>query len=58
MIVFLVVAIFAVISVQAWLDLPAATAQGFTAEGFGRLLDLPPALILGAAAFAGAGCTT
>jgi hypothetical protein len=54
-IVFLVVAIFAVISVEAWLDLPAATIQGFTAEGFGRVLDLPPAVILGAAAFAGAG---
>ena len=54
-IVFLVVAIFAVISIQAWTDLPGATAEGFTAEGFGQVLDLPPALILGAAAFAGAG---
>jgi hypothetical protein len=54
-IVFLIVAIFAVISIQAWVDLPAATVQGFTAEGFGRVLDLPPAVILGAAAFAGAG---
>jgi hypothetical protein len=49
-IVFLIVAIFTVISIQAWIDLPAATA-----EGFGQILDLPPALILGAAAFAGAG---
>ena len=54
-IVFLIVAIFTVISIQAWIDLPAATVQGFTAEGFGRVLDLPPAVILGAAAFAGAG---
>ena len=54
-IVFLIVAIFAVISIQAWIDLPSATVEGFTAEGFGRVLDLPPAVILGAAAFAGAG---
>jgi hypothetical protein len=54
-IVFLVVAIFAVISVQAWIGLPAATVQGFTAEGFGWVLDLPPAIILGTAAFAGVG---
>ena len=54
-IVFLVVAIFAVISIQAWIDLPASTVEGFTPEGFGQILDLPPALILGAAAFAGAG---
>lgn len=49
-IVFLIVSIFAVISAQAWADLPASTA-----EGFGRIPDLPPALILGAVAFAGAG---
>src|SRR3712207_3843696 len=36
-IVFLVVAVFAVISFQAWIDLPVATAEGFTAEGFGRV---------------------
>ena len=54
-IVFLIVAIFTVISIQAWIDLPAATVEGFTAEGFGQVLGLPPALILGAAAFAGAG---
>jgi hypothetical protein len=54
-ILFLVVALLAVVSAQTWADLPASTAEGFTAEGFGRVLDLPPALILGAVAFAGAG---
>jgi hypothetical protein len=49
------VAIFAVISLQTWISLPRETAQGFTAEGFGQVLDLPPALLLGAVAFAGAG---
>ncbi len=49
-IVFLVVAIFAVISARTWADLPTSTV-----EGLGRIPDLPPALILGAVAFAGAG---
>ncbi len=50
-IVFLIVAIFTVISAEAWADLPASTV-----EGFGRVPEsLPPALILGAVAFAGAG---
>src|SRR5215210_5389674 len=54
-IIFLLVAILAVISIQACADLPGATAQGFTAEGFDQVLGLPLALILGAVAFAGAG---
>ena len=49
-IVFLIVAIFAVISARTWADLPTSTV-----EGFGRIPDVPPALILGAVAFAGAG---
>ncbi len=48
--VFLVVALFVVVSASAWADLPGATARGF-----GRVPDLPVSLILGAAAFAGAG---
>ncbi|MGH3147683.1 MAG: Nramp family divalent metal transporter [Rubrobacter sp.] len=47
---FLAVAVVVVVSPQAWADLPGATARGF-----GRIPDLPVSLILGAAAFAGAG---